>query len=285
MKKILCSLLFISMIFTALAQAPFQTRNTAITLEKGTFEFSAFACSRWGCGNKTELFTNPAADWQLPHAGIKHLWYVKKAQHQGGWFSKRNFYFSTRHIVDYPTMFFNSVQKHKDWINDSITVPGILTMSNEIRVSTFLKAETSCSKPDFLFTLRGGLKNSFNFKDSDFMPVQRKLWYRETVVCCDTVVWFVGADIDFSITDRLNLSADVDFYSVDWNVDDFSIENKIFVYGYFGMRHRLMAQAGIKTGYETFDGDHCFFILPMIDVSFFLKPKSGRQKGLFGDNM
>ena len=37
-------------------------------------------------------------------------------------------------------------------------------------------------------------------------PIDRHtLWYRESVVCLDTIVWFVGADVDIHIAGKLNL--------------------------------------------------------------------------------
>ena len=113
------------------------------------------------------------------------------------------------------------------------------------------------------------------------------LWYRETVVCLDTIVWFVGADVDFSITGRLNMLADLDFYSVDWNVKDYSVESKIFVYGYFGMKHNVMLSAGVKLACGSVYGDTKFAVLPMLDISYLfkLKKKKKHGTGLFGDDM
>jgi hypothetical protein len=95
----------------------------------------------------------------------------------------------------------------------------------------------------------------------------------------------VGADLDIHITGKLNLLVDADFYSVDWNVKDWSGENKLFVYGYFGYKQNIMLQAGVKLMYGTVFGDMKFHALPMIDASYFFSLKKKRDKGLFGNDI
>jgi len=117
-------------------------------------------------------------------------------------------------------------------------------------------------------------------------PIDRHtLWYRESVVCLDTIVWFVGVDLDIHITGKLNLLVDADFYSVDWNVKDWSGENKLFLYGYFGYKQNIMLQGGVKLMYGTVFGDMKFHALPMLDVSYFFSLKKKRDKGLFGNDV
>lgn len=269
---------------SAMAQAPFQTRPTACNIAKNNFEISLFAPSRYGCGKKTELFSSVFADWKLPNLGLKHLWFVKQKKGDDGFFRSREIYWGTVHNIDYPTMFLKGVQKQKpEYISDTCVVPNVITMRNELRMTIMLKKRTNCDPANFLLTLRAGVKNSFKIKkDATMPPVDRQLWYRETVVCLDTIVWFAGADLDIHITDKLNLLVDADFYSVDWNVKDWSGENKIFLYGYFGMKHNVMLQAGAKLLYGTVLGDMKFMAYPMIDISYFFGLRKKREVGLFG---
>ncbi len=266
------------------AQAPFQSRPTAITIPRNNFEISAFSPSRYGCGKKTEVFSTLFLDWKLPNVGLKHTWIHKPVRDGEGFFKERDIYFATVHNLDYPTMFFKSVQKHKpSFISDTCVVPNVITMRNELRVSLMLKKKTLCDPANFFLTLRAGVKNSFKIKkDATMPPVDRQLWYRETVVCLDTIVWFAGLDLDIHITDKLNLLVDGDFYSVDWNVKDWSGENKLFLYGYFGMKGNVMLQAGVKLLYGTVYGDFKFMAYPMLDVSYFFGIKKKRDVGLFG---
>lgn len=286
MRKLLVIIL-ISISGILQAQVPFQSRPTAWTISKHEFEFSLFSPTRFGVGEKTEVFSSVLADWKLPNAGAKHLWWKKPAKDRRGFFRSRDIWFSTVHNLDYPSMFFKSVQDRKpSYISDTCTVPGVITMRNEARVSLYLKKRTSCTPPDFLLTLRAGVKNSFKLnKDYTMPPVDKPLWYRETVVCLDTIVWFAGADLDFHLTGRLNMLVDADFYSVDWNVKDWSGENKLFVYGYFGRNRHVMLQAGAKLVYGPIYGDFKFMAYPMLEFSYFWKLKKKRDQGLWGDTL
>lgn len=267
------------------AQVPFQSRPTACNIPKNNFEISLLSPSRYGVGKKTELFSTIFTDWKLPNLGVKQLWYVKPKKDDHGFFRSRDIYFGTVHNLDYPQMFFKQVQKTKpDFISPEYIVPQVITMRNEARMSLFLKRKTLCDPANFLFTLRAGVKNSFKLKkDATMPPVDRStLWYRETVVCLDTIVWFVGADLDIHITGRLNLLVDADFYSVDWNVKDCSGENKVFLYGYLGNKRSFMLEGGVKLMYGTVYSKFKFMALPMVDLSYFFQIK-GRQKKTAGE--
>lgn len=283
-------ILIICLLYAAVlkSQVPFQSRPTAFTIDHKEFEISLLSPTRYGVGKKTEVFSTVFLDWKLPNAGLKHLWWKKPAKKDRGFFKSRDIWFGSVHNLDYPNMFFKSVQKHKpDYIADSCIVPNVITMRNELRMSLYLRKATSCDGPDFLFTLRAGIKNSFKIKKDVTMPpvTRNPLWYRETAVCLDTIVWFVGADLDFHLTDNLNMLVDLDFYSVDWNVKDHSLESKIFVYGYAGMHRRLMISGGIKLIAGSVYSENKYQILPMADVSYFWRLKKKREKGLFGEMM
>ncbi len=287
MKRFLIIILLTIISGLANSQVPFQSRPTAFTIDKREFEISLFSPTRYGVGKKTEVFSSIFADWNLPNAGVKHLWYKKPAKSEPGFFKERDIFFGTVHNLDYPKMFFESVQDHKpEYISDTCTVPNVITMRNELRVSFLLRKRTSCDAANFLFTLRAGVKNSFKIKkDATMPPVDKMVWYRETVVCLDTIVWFAGIDLDIHLGERFNLLADWDFYSVDWDVKDCAGENKFFIYGYFGMRQRIMIQAGVKLAYGTIFGKSQFMALPMLDFSYFWKLKKKRDMGLFPDSM
>jgi len=269
----------------AVAQPEFQTRPTACTIDKHRFELSLFSPSRYGIGEKTEVFTDVLGDIMIPNVGLKHRWFTKPAQDKGGFLRTREMHFGTVHTFDYPGIFFNGVKKHtSDYIPDTCTVPSVITMKNEARLTIMLQKKTNCEPGNFLLTLRAGVKNSFKVgKESNMPPIDRHtLWYRESVVCLDTIVWFVGADVDIHIAGKLNLLMDADFYSVDWNVKDWSGENKLFVYGYFGYKQNVMLEAGVKLLYGTVFDNFKFKALPMIDVSYYFSLKKKRDKGLFG---
>lgn len=270
---------------TANAQAEFTTRPTACTIEKNRFEVALFSPTRYGVGKNTEIFSSIFADWKLPNIGAKHLWFVKKQKDGTGFFRTRDIYFGTVHNLDYPKMFFESVQKHmSSYIADTCIVPNVLTMRNEARMTIMLKKRTVCNPANFLFTLRAGVKNSIRInKDATMPPIDKMLWYRETVVCLDTVVWFAGVDLDIHITDKLNLLVDADFYSVDWNVKDWAGENKVFLYGYLGLKRNLMVEGGVKLLYGTVYNKMKVMALPMLDVSYFFGFKKKLEKGLYGE--
>ena len=271
----------------AAAQPEFQTRPTACTIDKHRFEISLFSPSRYGIGEKTEVFSSILGDVIIPNVGIKHRWFTKPAQDNGGFLKTRDIHFGTVHNIDYPGIFFKGVQKHKpSYISDTCSLPSVITMKNEARLTIMLKKKTNCEPGNFLLTLRAGVKNSFKLKkDVTMPPVDRMLWYRETVVCLDTIVWFVGADLDIHITGKLNLLVDADFYSVDWNVKDWSGEHKLFVYGYFGYKQNVMLEAGVKLMYGTVFDNFKFKALPMLDFSYFFSLKKKRDKGLFGNDV
>ncbi len=286
LRKLFFILFFCVQTACVFAQANFQTRPTACTIPKKTFEFSVFSPTRYGVGEKTEVFSSLLIDWKLPNVGIKHLWFVKKAKKESGFFRSRDIYFGTVHNFDYPTMFFETVQDKKPkYISDTAKVRTVVTMRNELRATIMLKKRTSCDPANFLFTLRAGVKNSFGSKDYTMQPVDKAIWYRETVACLDTVVWFVGADLDLHFSDRLNILIDADFHSVDWNVKDWAGEHKVFFYGYCGRNRRIMLEGGLKVAYGTVFGNMKTIALPMIDVSYFFKPKKSREEGLFGSDL
>ena len=290
MKHVHIVLLFIFLITSgvAMAQPEFQTRPTACTIDKHRFELSLFAPSRYGIGEKTEVFTDVLGDVMIPNVGLKHRWFTKPAEDDGGFLRTRELHFATVHNIDYPGIFFKGVQKHKpSYIPDTCTVPSVITLRNEARLTIMLKKKTNCEPGNFLLTLRAGIKNSFKVgKEATMPPIDRHtLWYRESVVCLDTIVWFVDADLDIHITGKLNLLVDADFYSVDWNVKDWSGENKLFLYGYFGYKQNIMLQGGVKLMYGTVFDDFKFHALPMLDVSYFFSLKKKRDKGLFGNDV
>ena len=287
MKRFLTLFIIVLMAVEMKAQAPFQSRPTAYTVDNKTFEFALFAPTRYGFCKNTEVFSSVLADWKLPNIGIKRLWFTKEAKRDDGFFRSRRIYFGTLHNFDYPKMFFETVQDKKPkLIADTCVVPNVLTMKNEARATILLKNKTSCDAGNFLLTVRAGVKNSFKLsKDATMPPINKALWYRESVVCLDTIVWFVGADLDIHFNDRLNILVDADFYSVDWDVKAWSGENKVFVYGYCGQNRRILAQAGFKVDYGTVFGDFKTLLLPMIDISYFFAPRKAREKGLFDKKM
>ena len=287
MKRFLTLFIIVLIAVEVKAQAPFQSRPTAYTVDNKSFEFALFAPTRYGFCKNTEVFSSVLADWKLPNIGIKRLWYVKPEKRDDGFFRSRRIYFGTLHNFDYPKMFFKSVQDKKpNLIADTCVVPNVLTMKNEARATILLKNKTSCDAGNFLLTVRAGVKNSFKIsKDATMPPIDKALWYRESVVCLDTVVWFVGADLDIHFNDRLNILVDADFYSVDWGVKAWSGEHKVFLYGYCGQRRRIMAQVGFKVAYGTVFGDFKTLVLPMIDFSYFWSLPKSRERGLWDQKM
>ena len=84
MKKYILLFLFLMIGGVAIVQPEFQTRPTACTIDKHRFELSLFAPSRYGIGEKTEVFTSVLGDVMIPNVGLKHRWFTKPAQDEGG---------------------------------------------------------------------------------------------------------------------------------------------------------------------------------------------------------
>lgn len=265
------------------SQTPFTTRETAKTIGKKHLEASLFLPLRYGIGKKTELYTKPIVIWKLPHIGIKQNWFSKNQSRNGTSFKDKAWYISTVHSFNYPTMLLKFEEKYriKNFIkSDSKPIPHIFSFKNELRISTILKSRSSCDYENYLLTLRLGHQFAIESDKSEIKPIKEHIFYRETAIYHDTAVWYVGLDLNTHLTNRINWLIDLDFYSIGYKINDWSIEHKGMIYWLMGRKKRIRAFVGYKLIYGTIHSETSFKFYPLFDIQYLFRSKK-HEEGLF----
>ena len=264
------------LLFEVSAQTNIWTIGTALTKPKGQYSFGIFQPFRYGLTKSLEFSAHPVLFLAMPNASLKKHWYT----------TENEWYFSTRHALHYPTLFFRLTSRKglMGLLPPHTVVPHTLAFANEFLASTWLIKETSCDPPNLLLTLKAGVKNGLKLGETTVPSFDYPLAYQQASVYLEKKpVWYIGADLDGVIGNGLNFCVDIDFISVNWGVDDYAVEHKSLLVIPFA--RRMTFAAGYKLSYGTYPYGNDLFIMPLVDLIWDFKRKEKRDNGLFEKDM
>ncbi len=261
------------------AQNPIWTNGTAMTIPYKRMEISVFRPARYGVGKHTELSAHPIGFFALPHLFVKHEWFAFK-------YRRKKYLFSTRHGIYYPTLA-ETLYTRFNFFNvypEGASFEQALGIQNEILISRWLQAPSSCSPGNNLITLKIGNKYGLGFEKPYSPAALRPIIFRESRVFEPRLVAYIGLGIDAYLSPMFNYFADLDFYSIG-KFEDFTVEGKLGIMGY--MESNWSAFAGLKGGFTSMNGANKLYIFPIADVAYTFKTskKHSGEMGLFGDDV
>ncbi len=246
------------------------TVGTAKTIPKGFLEVSVFRPARYGLTKTLEVSAQPIAFFVIPNAQIKKNWYDKK------------FSIATVHGINYPTFLLKIASNHReDIVPHNTTVPQLFVFKNEVIGSIMLKEKTSCEAANNFLSVKIGTQFALKFGKSTLPDIEKPVLYPRTSVYQDTLLWYVGVDLDAHLNEFINYSVDADFLSVGLTIGDWAIEHKGILM--MKLTNSLMVLAGYKLSYGTMPNGSKFGIYPMADISwtYVFKKAKGKQLDLF----
>lgn len=274
-RYLLLTILICTFFIQIKAQNNIWTVGTALTIKPRNMSIAAFQQSRYGITRELEVFAHPLAFPVFQNIGIKRHWYTTES----GWF------LSTRHAINCPTLFLKITSRKGAGgiVPENTKVPFILGFTNEFLASTFLIKETSCTVPDLLLTLKLGSKMAAKFGENTVPTIDYPVIYQQTIIYQKKKrLWYIGADLDGRLTDRVNFCIDVDFLSVNL-LDDYAIEHKGLII--MPVFKRMTFVAGYKISFGTYPYGNDFMFSPLIDIMWDLYRKKKREKDLFDKRM
>jgi hypothetical protein len=253
---IVFSLIFFNCHLISFSQMEIWTVGTAKTIPQGHLEISILRPARYGITKKLEVSAQPLIFPVFPNAQIKKNWYDGK------------FAIASVHGINYPSLFLKLKRSNKPNAlipRDSI-VPQLFVIKNEIIGSIMLKEPTSCEASNYFLSIKIGAQFALKFGKSTLPDMEKPVIYPRTSVYHDTLLWYVGADLDAHLNERINYSVDLDFLSVGLKIGDWAIEHKGILM--IKLTNSLMVMAGYKLSYGTMPTKNRFGIYPMADISW-----------------
>lgn len=279
MKPLILSSFLLFAMLAADAQSGIKTNGTAYPIGARNGEINLFQNSRYGTGRKSEIELHPLAFFIMPHIHYKKYWLSFPL-------FKRKIAFATRHGIYYPQIVLDFSQSQaiipESYRSDDLA-PFALGFNNELLFSTFLQPASHCDAPNHLITLRIGAKYAYN-ADTLLQPnINRAVFHRETQVMHPELIWNVQLSGTGSVGNTLYYYADLAFHSYKLQIEQFSAESKLGIYGYFGQR--MSAFGGVKFAYTTHPEVQAFSFYPLVNLyyTFHIKKNKRREKGLFKD--
>jgi len=248
--------------------------GTAKTLDKRQYYYGIFEPLRYGLTKRVELQTYPLACVVFPNLSFKINWIAVN----------NNWYLSTRHAASYPTfgLRISQEQDFRELIPDTTHVPQMIGVTNEILFSKWLIPESSCEAADMLLTIKAGIKFAYKFEETGFPNINQSVIYHQAAIYRDSILWYVGIDLDGHAGEKMNFCLDLDFMSVN-QLDDWAIQHKGMLIIPFGKRANFII--GYLINYGTYPDKNRIFAMPLIDLSWYFRGKKPAEKGLFDEDM
>lgn len=264
MKRIGVLLVMVLVVATVFGQRTIWTIGTARTVPAGEAEFGIFSPLQIGLTESLEVQVSPLLALTLaPNLTVKKRWYTDDY-----WL------IASRHRYTMPTTLLRGMM-NTGWFNflpDNILWPYIFTLGNDALVTRRLGKE---------LIMTGKIGGDFAFKTGgDSIPViNHPFLYPRTAVYNKKFVWNIGFGIDGNIYKNHNFSADIDFYSIGFGIDDWAIEHKAFYI--YNKSIKFAALIGYKLTYASFPADKRFFIMPAVDLVWKINAKPEISTDLF----
>ncbi len=276
-KKILILFLIVNIgAFSSFAQFELWTVGTALTVPQGRLDVSAFRPAQYGITNTLEVSAQPWIFIVFPNGQVKKTWY------------KKDFAVATVHGINYPSWTLNMLRKRDKpgYIPVDSVVPQMLAFKNEVIVSKFLKKKTTCEAANYLLSVKLGFQFAWQIKKGDIPPMEKPIIYPRSSIYQKKLLWYAGVDIDGHLNSWINFSADLDFLSVKFNLEDIAVEHKGMVM--LPLTNSLSVLGGYKIFWGTYpSGNSQFAIYPLLDISwkYQFKPKKAKELDLFEKKM
>jgi len=253
------------------SQMEIWTVGTAKTIPQGHLEISLLRPARYGLTKSFELSAQPIIFPVFPNAQVKKTWYDGK------------FAIASVHGINYPSLFLKIARKDKPdaLIPQDSIVPQLIAIKNEIIGSIMLKEATSCEASNYYLSVKIGTQFALKFGESTLPDIEKPVLYPRTSIYHDTLLWYVGVDLDAHLNEIINYSVDVDFLSVGLKFGDWAIEHKGMLM--VKLTNSVMVMAGYKFSYGTMPSKNRFGFYPMADISwtYFFKSVKSKQLNLF----
>lgn len=270
---------FVFLVFsnlTVYAQFELWTVGTAYTAPESQLDVSVFRPARYGISKTFEVSAQPWVFIIFPNGQLKKTWYRKKIA------------IATVHGINYPSWSLNMLRKKdkEGYIPVDSVVPQMMVFKNEVIASKMLKKATTCEAPNYLLSVKLGVQFAWHLKEGNIPPMEKPVIYPLTSVYQKNLLWYAGVDIDGHLNSWINFSADVDFLSVNFSMDDIAVEHKGMVMA--PLTNSLMVLVGYKFFYGTYpSGNSQIAVYPLIDLSwkYTFKPKKAKELDLFDEKM
>jgi hypothetical protein len=269
--KLIFSLFLLICHFHLFSQMEIWTVGTAKTIPQGHLEISLLRPARYGFTKSLELSAQPLIFPVFPNAQVKKNWYDGK------------FAIATVHGINYPSMFLKIARSNKPdaLIPQDSIVPQLFVIKNEVIGSIMLKEHTSCEASNYYLSVKIGTQFALKFGKSTLPDIEKPVLYPRTSVYHDTLLWYLGVDLDAHLNEIINYSVDVDFLSVGLKIGDWAIEHKGILM--MKLTNSLMLMAGYKLSYGTMPTKNRLGIYPIADISwtYVFRPIKSKQLDLF----
>ncbi len=252
---------------------PVWTVGNARTQPEKQGELALLWKSRYGLNERTELSINLLGTIFAPNVSIKRNWLKKK----------KSWYLSTRHALYTPYTGMIILEKRN--YNEYVADPKLnIIMTNELLFSKWLKKATTCTFPNHLLTITAGFKYPFmkneNYKEKpDSLLIKNEYLYLQTVPIYPALpIWYFAVDLDGFITESMNYAFDVEFYSKNWNIDSYILQNKGLLI--FGITKNIRLAAGYQLYFTNKIG-----VSPLFDLIWNFRRTKKDDRKLFDKKM
>ena len=254
--------------FNSISQLEIWTVGTGKTIPQGHLEVSILRPARYGITRTIEVSAQPFIFPVFPNAQVKKNWYDGK------------FAIASVHGINYPSLFLNIAKSNKAdaLIPQDSVVPQLFVIKNEVIGSIMLKEATSCEAANYYLSVKLGIQFAPKFGKSTLPDIEKPVLYPRTSVYHDTLLWYVGVDLDAHLNEFINYSVDVDFFSVGLKIGDWAVEHKGMLM--MKLTNSLMILAGYKLSYGTMPTQNKLGIYPMADISWTYKFRTEKSKQL-----
>ncbi len=267
---IFCILLFSKIGFSQ--NKTFWTVGTAATLPQGTFQTGIFMPLRYGYKHDLEIWGHPLWFFVMPNANIKKRWYRS---------SEAEWIVSSNHGFSIPTLLLNKSNEKfpKYFETDTIKYPFLFTIKNELVITHLLDKGTTCSPPNYLLTVKLGLKYTVNGNDTT-PTINQPMLYTESMMYRYGWLWYVGADLEVHSNTFWDYSVDINFEKAK---DAFMLKHKaLFVYPF---RENFIFAGGYQFVFSPNPASNVG-LYPIADIVYkFARKKKSDSRELFDRKM
>ncbi|MDR2928819.1 MAG: hypothetical protein LBV41_11580 [Cytophagaceae bacterium] len=248
--------------------------ETAYTALPNTGNISIATPSRYGIGNNFELSTMLPLNYLVPNLILKKSYPTAKLL------------IAHRHALYTPTIGFNWAQNngYNAVVADSVNIPAILSLRNELIVSYPIGANPDCGNGQPYLILTGGiaLDAGFSLEENNLTHIDEHiLGSRSSTLTGQGVVLSARLRVDGYLNNMMAIEGDIKAFASN-SIARFTLEQ------HTGLHIFLMRNFSFTVGYIASCGHFeksNFALLPYADLSIYFGTKPHRQFGLFKHGM
>ncbi len=283
---IIFTLLFIQNLFSQYRKFnnPIWTIGTAKTVQKKELHLNLLYYSQYGITQNIELQSKPLWWIKNPHFLVKINWKNFKGQRSKNFFKKLNIFIASRHGLYYPTPLMNYANEKKIFnINYTNKVNSLIALKNELIFSFLIKKNKGCYLKNSIVTINFGNHFSFLNKSSDYLLIEKSVFFTRTSFFEDKSLWYIGLGYDSKLSYGLNYSFDLNFYSLGIDFENWITEHKGYGYWYWGRRNRIRPSIGYILSFNNHPDSRLNFY-PFFDITLLFKIKKSKKNNNLFDN-